>query len=163
MLNIFIIVVLIAFYLIALISIYFQKIDRKGKWITSTILVIIQFTSYYFMCGYFHISDNKDKYPEYYYTECGVVTQRIDGFERHGKHNNEYYKEYLVVKYDDGHYDREDVNRNTYEQHPVNSRVCFIRTTKAYDFVGLKVIGLGLLMVIMFLINCMLTFEESEN
>lgn len=107
----------------------FRVLKIKSNSTVKLIVIGIVFIIQAFWCALFSINTStySDKITSgLYYEHCGKVTERIDGFERHGKHHNEYYKEYLVVKYDDGTYDRVDVSRDTYERHSVNSRICFI-------------------------------------
>ncbi len=94
--------------------------------------------------------------PDLYYPNCGTVIQKIEGFERHGKHHNEYYSEFLVIKFEN-YTDRIKVNRQTYSKYVVGSSICFAEETSYYPthqiiiLFGGIINVFGLIVIIMFI------------
>lgn len=62
--------------------------------------------------------------------KSGVVIDKFTGTEsHHHKHSTSYTDEmYLVVKYDDGHIDRENVVADTYYKFNVGNRIGFMKS-----------------------------------
>jgi len=57
---------------------------------------------------------------------CGVVIGKQQSNIVHGKRNNDIQvHDYLQVKFDDGKYERVDVEFNTYMTNNIGQRVCF--------------------------------------
>jgi hypothetical protein len=143
--------------ILIIISLIAFKLNRdwrnKAGQIVIAITYVIQMLCFYNVYKNWDVSDHKENYPQYFYDDCGVVTKHLEGIERLGKHHTETYKEYIVIKYDRGITEREEVNRNTYEKFADNSRICFERTTDDYTWFCLKRIGLIIIIIIGLIIN----------
>ncbi len=141
-----------------------DDINKIGRYVMLMIVISVQ--SFYIYHTFLKYPNNLDTYeqkiscPDLYYPNCGVVIKKIEGREYTKKSNNEYYKEWLVVKFDNGKYHRVEVGRDTYEIHPVNSRICFCETTQYYNIWSIVAILTGALSFVCFIISIVYWFNE---
>jgi hypothetical protein len=80
-------------------------------------------------------------------SECGIVVDKLSSFEgrSHKSHTHVTYERYMVVRFDDGHYEDVKVKANTYYRKEVNDRICFERNADSPVYI-----------IVLFLISCTL-------